>query len=124
VSLEVNRLLAEQFDLSGSFASTSFQPFLLDYFRVHLIVLEFFVRMFQDSGATAADFNRVSTLTMSQVKVSLGKTVVETSSGGREPKSYFALKQEFEEAKYEDVRDRQVKEMEIEDDLLSKLPIR
>ena len=61
---------------------------------------------------------------MSQVKVSLGKTTVETASGDREAKSYFALKQEFEDAKYEDVRDRQVKEMEVEDDLLSKLPVR
>lgn len=80
--------------------------------------------MFQDSGATAADFDRVSTLTVTQVRISLGKTTVATTSGDKEPKSYFALKQEFEEAKYDDVRDRQVKEMEIEDDLLSKLPIR
>lgn len=127
VSLQVSRILSEQFDFSGSLASASFQPFLLDYYRVHYLVLEFFVRIFGESGATTADIDRVAMLTASEVATVIGRGVVEYMSpvtGQLEPKTYFTIKQEFEEAKYEEVRDRQMKEMEIEDDLLSKLPVR
>lgn len=103
------------------------QPFLLDFYRVHFVVMEFFVRMYAESGATLADFARVSTLTTSQVRLSLGAGALDYQSTQQQegvPKSFFALKQEFEQARYEEVRDRQMKELEIEDDLMSKLPVR
>lgn len=145
VSLQVTRILSEQFDFSGSLASTSFQvcsltssalnreklmillqPFLLDLYRIHLIVMEFFIRMYSESGATIGDFARVSTLTVSQVRLSLGRGPLDYQPSQQEinPKTFFALKQEFEQARYEEVRDRQMKELEIEDDLMSKLPVR
>lgn len=84
------------------------------------------MRMFSDSGATVADFHRVATLTTSQVRLTIGKGALDyqSSSQERDPKTFFDIKHEFTEAKYEDVRDRQMKEMEVEDDLLSKLPVR
>lgn len=145
VSLQVTRILSEQFDFSGSLASTSFQvcsltssallrdklmvllqPFLLDLYRIHLMVMEFFIRMYSESGATIGDFARVSTLTVSQVRLSLGRGPLDYQPSQQEinPKTFFALKQEFEQARYEEVRDRQMKELEIEDDLMSKLPVR
>jgi engulfment/cell motility protein 1 len=88
--------------------------------------MEFFIRMYAESGATLADFARVSTLTTSQVRLILGKGALDYQSteSDANPKTFFALKQEFEQAGYEQVRDRQMKEMEIEDDLMSKLPVR
>ena len=132
VSLQVTQILSEQFDLSGSLASSSFQPFLLDLYRVHLIVLEFFVRLFAESGATPADIARVSTLVRSQVRVSLARGGLDyhrTDEAGAadsmsEAKTFYMLKEEFESAKYDEIRDRQMKELEIEDDLMSTLPVR
>lgn len=88
--------------------------------------MEFFIRIYDESGATLADFARVSTLTTSQVRLTLGTGVLDYHATQQEgaPKSFFALKQEFEQAKYDEVRDRQMKELEIEDDLMSKLPVR
>ena len=125
----MTQILSEQFDLSGSLASSSFQPFLLDLFRVHLIVLEFFVRLFAESGATPADIARVSTLVRSQVRVSLARGGLDYhradgADSSAEAKTFYMLKEEFESAKYDDIRDRQMKELEIEDDLMSTLPVR
>ena len=128
----MTQILSEQFDLSGSLASSSFQPFLLDLYRVHLIVLEFFVRLFAESGATPADIARVSTLVRSQVRVSLARGGLDyhrTDEAGAadsmsEAKTFYMLKEEFESAKYDEIRDRQMKELEIEDDLMSTLPVR
>lgn len=82
--------------------------------------------MYSDSGATLADFARVSTLVTSQVRLTLGRGALDyqSPSADSEPKTFFAIKQDFEDARYEEVRDRQMKEMEIEDDLLSKMPVR
>ena len=87
--------------------------------------MEFFVRMFVDSGATTADFARVANLTSSQVKITLSQRATDSQSAwDQELKTYFAVKQDFEEARYEDVRNRQMKEMEFEDSLQSKLSVR
>lgn len=94
--------------------------------------------MFYESGASVCDFSRVADLTKSQVHTSLvyapSTSVYSASSPSlehddndgdvRKEKSFFDLVREFEEAKYEQVRDRQMKELEIEDDLMSKLPVR
>lgn len=88
--------------------------------------MEFFIRIYAESGATLADFARVSTLTMSQVRITLETGALDYQSAQFDinPKTFFSLKQDFEQAKYEDVRDRQMKELELEDDLMSKLPVR
>lgn len=94
--------------------------------------------MFYESGASVNDFSRVADLTRSQVRTSLvyapssntysapspSSELEDDAADARKEKSFFDLVREFEEAKYEQVRDRQMKELEIEDDLMSKLPVR
>lgn len=88
--------------------------------------MEFFIRMYSESGATLADFARVSTLTTSQARLTLGRGALDYQGiqSDTTPRSFFSVKQEFEQARYENVRDRQMKELEVEDDLMSKLPVR
>lgn len=46
--------------------STTFQPFFLNLHRVHALALHFFLRMWNESGASAHDFPRLVALTRSQ----------------------------------------------------------
>lgn len=46
--------------------STTFQPFFLNFHRVHALALHFFLRMWNESGAAAHDFPRLVALTRSQ----------------------------------------------------------
>jgi engulfment and cell motility protein 1 len=46
--------------------STTFQPFFLDFFKVHSLALQFFLRMWNESGSSVEDFTRVVALTRSQ----------------------------------------------------------
>lgn len=71
--------------------------------------------MWSDSGAAATDFPRVASLVRSQVKVALRD---ETD------RPWHEVEQEFLESEYRAVRDRQMKELELEDDLLNKVPVR
>lgn len=52
---------------SADSTSTTFQPFFLDFQRVHSLATQFFIRMWAESGAAAAgDFIRVVALVRSQ----------------------------------------------------------
>ena len=52
-------------------ASTTFQPFFLNFYKVHALATQFFLRMWNESGASKSDFPRLVALTHSQyVKVS------------------------------------------------------
>lgn len=46
--------------------STTFQPFFLNFHRVHALALHFFLRMWNESGASTHDFPRLVALTRSQ----------------------------------------------------------
>ena len=46
--------------------STTFQPFFLDFYRVHCLATQFFIRMWSESGAASGDFTRVVALVRSQ----------------------------------------------------------
>lgn len=46
--------------------STTFQPFFLDFYRVHFLATHFFLRMWSESGAAQGDFTRVVALVRSQ----------------------------------------------------------
>jgi len=46
--------------------STTFQPFFLDFYRVHFLATKFFLRMWTESGAALGDFQRVVDLVRSQ----------------------------------------------------------
>ncbi|GAA5950878.1 hypothetical protein JCM21900_000360 [Sporobolomyces salmonicolor] len=117
VSSTVVYLLAEHFDFLHGVPQTLTvsSPFLFGFYDCHALVVHFFLRMWQDSGATQADFERVTTLTRSQVAFVLT---------GDADKTWAKIRQGFLNADYKTVRDRQMREMEIEDDVLSKAPVR
>ncbi|KAG6910017.1 hypothetical protein DXG01_013739 [Tephrocybe rancida] len=116
-SNEVVELLSEHWAIfaPGYSTSTTFQPFFLDFYKVHSLATHFFLRMWAESGAAREDFIRVAALVRSQVKVALRSENV---------RSWREVEHDFNEREYRAVRDRQMKELELEDDLLSKVPVR
>ncbi|KAF9482537.1 hypothetical protein BDN70DRAFT_874883 [Pholiota conissans] len=116
-SNEVVELLSEHWAIyaPGYSTATTFQPFFLDFHRVHSLATHFFIRMWSESGATTDDFPRIVALVHSQVKLALRK---------ESTREWHELEADFLESDYRDVRDRQMKQLELEDDLLSKIPVR
>ncbi|KAF5387336.1 hypothetical protein D9757_005795 [Collybiopsis confluens] len=116
-SNEVVELLSEHWAIfaPGYSTSTTFQPFFLDFFKVHALATSFFLRMWSESGAASGDFVRVVALVRSQVKVALRSENV---------RAWHEVEHDLLECEYRAVRDRQMKELELEDDLLSKVPVR
>lgn len=115
-SLEVVEILCDHYDIeSGYSTSTRFQPLLLSFHRLHSLALRFFLRMWYESGAAASDFARVSALTRSQVKEALRD---------ESTKSWYDVEHDFLQSDYRIVRDRQMRELEVEDDFSSKPSIR
>ncbi|KAG6866583.1 hypothetical protein C0991_002071 [Blastosporella zonata] len=86
-----------------------------DFSKVHSLATHFFLRMWTESGAAREDFTRIAALVRSQVKVALRSENV---------RSWQEVEHDFNELEYRAVRDRQMKELELEDDLLSKVPVR
>ncbi|CDW96845.1 hypothetical protein, partial [Sporisorium scitamineum] len=118
-SIEVTSILADHWNIeSGSYTtSTTYLPFLLSFSKVHHLALRFFLRMWNESGAVASDFTRVSALVRSQVNEALGKQE-ETSS------TWLELEDAFLNSEYRTVRDRQMKELEVDEDYNSKASMR
>ncbi|KAF8159524.1 ELMO/CED-12 family-domain-containing protein [Crassisporium funariophilum] len=116
-SNEVVELLSEHWAIfaPGYSTSTTFQPFFLDFHKVHCLATHFFIRMWSESGAASGDFTRVVALVRSQIKVALR---------GENVRPWHEVEHDFMECEYRAVRDRQMKELELEDDLLSKVPVR
>ncbi|KAF9071535.1 ELMO/CED-12 family-domain-containing protein [Rhodocollybia butyracea] len=116
-SNEVVELLSEHWAIfaPGYSTSTTFQPFFLDFYRVHALATNFFLRMWSESGAASDDFSRVVALVRSQVKVALRSENV---------RPWHEVELDLLECEYRAVRDRQMKELELEDDLLNKVPVR
>lgn len=115
-SNEVVELLSEHWVLyaPGYSTSTTFQPFFLDFQRAHALATNFFIRMWGDSGAETDDFGRVAALVRSQIKLALRSENV---------RQWHEVEADFQ-CEYQKVRDRQMQELELEDDLLSKVPVR
>jgi engulfment/cell motility protein 1 len=115
-SNEIVELLSEHWAIFAPAYSTptTFQPFFLNFYKVHTLAMHFFLRMWSESGSAGGDFVRIVALTRSQVKVALQG----------ENKPWHTLEQDFLECEYRAVRDRQMQELEAEDDLLSKVPVR
>ncbi|KAH8116469.1 ELMO/CED-12 family-domain-containing protein [Phellopilus nigrolimitatus] len=116
-SNEVVELLCEHWEIfaPGYSTSTTFQPFFLNFYKVHVFATQFILRMWNESGAAVDDFARVVALARSQVKVALRHENV---------RAWHEVENDFLESEYRAVRDRQMKELENEDDLLSKVPVR
>ncbi|KAF8239268.1 hypothetical protein L208DRAFT_1238269 [Tricholoma matsutake] len=115
-SNEVVELLSEHWAIfaPGYSTSTTFQPFFLDFYKVHALTTHFFLRMWSESGSATDDFTRVVALVRSQIKVALRSENV---------RQWHEVEHDFNE-EYRIVRDRQMRELELEDDLLSKVPVR
>lgn len=122
-SNEVVELLSEHWAIfaPGYSTSTTFQPLFLDFVRVHALATQFFIRMWTESGAATGsnasrdDFTRIVALVRSQIKVALRSENV---------RPWSEVERDFLDCEYRAVRDRQMKELELEDDLLSKVPVR
>ncbi|KAG9313017.1 ELMO/CED-12 family-domain-containing protein [Chiua virens] len=116
-SNEVVELLSEHWAIFAPAYSTptTFQPFFLNFYKVHTLAMHFFLRMWSESGSASDDFSRIVALTRSQVKVALQR---------ENTKPWHTLEQEFLECEYRAVRDRQMQELEAEDDVLNKVPVR
>ncbi|KAF8268798.1 ELMO/CED-12 family-domain-containing protein [Lactarius quietus] len=116
-SNEVVELLSEYWGVLAPGYATSpvFQPFFLNFYKVHTLATNFFLQMWNESGAAIGDFTRVVALVRSQVKVALRQEHL---------RPWHEMVQDFSDCEYRGVRDRQMKELEEEDDLLSKIPVR
>jgi hypothetical protein len=115
-SLEVTEILADHYGVSSGYTTaTQYQPHLLVFPRIHYMALCFFLRMWSESGASKGDFARVSALVRSQVKESLR----DESS-----RSILAVESDFRETEYRLVRDRQMRELEVEGTYENKSSIR
>ncbi len=117
--------------------STTFQPFFLNFYKVHSLALQFFLRMWNESGASTGDFPRLVALTRSQyVLVALPvrfpgmRTLpsilvrVKVALKRENIRPWHEVEQEFLDCEYRAVRDRQMQELEMEDDIMSKIPVR
>ena len=88
--------------------------------------------MWSESGAASGDFTRVVALVRSQYVFGLyifglANTLlqrVKVALRGENVRPWHEVEQAFIECEYRAVRDRQMKELELEDDLLSKIPVR
>ncbi|CAG8542930.1 301_t:CDS:2 [Acaulospora colombiana] len=115
-SIEVTELLCDYWDVStGYTTSTSFQPLLLSFDKIHYITVKSFFRLWNEMEATVDDFPKVSALVRSQLKFALRDEAT---------KQLYEFEKDMLEVEYKVIRDRQLKELELGDDLLSKTPVR
>lgn len=115
-SMEVTDLLCEYWDITTGFStSTSFQPLLLSFSRIHYITVKAFFRLWHEMEATLDDFPKVSNLVRSQIKFSLRDEAT---------KPLYEFEKDMLDVEYKVIRDRQMKELELGDDLMSKVPVR
>ncbi|KAL8276486.1 hypothetical protein RQP46_011087 [Phenoliferia psychrophenolica] len=120
-SSSITLSLAAHFNITEgvSPAPTLPQPFLFHFYECHALATMFFVRIWVESGATPGDFDRVAALAKSQIEDAL-----KGSKEGENVRAWNEVKQSFQNVEYKTVRERQTREMDIEDDILSKAPVR
>ncbi|CAJ0870506.1 13165_t:CDS:2 [Entrophospora sp. SA101] len=96
------------------FAKTSIEAteLLCDYWDIST---GSFFRLWNEMEATSDDFPKVSALVRSQLKFALKDEVT---------KQLYEFEKDMLEVEYKVIRDRQLKELELGDDLLSKTPVR
>ncbi|KAK9708299.1 hypothetical protein K7432_009717 [Basidiobolus ranarum] len=112
--IEVIELLCDYWNINVSY-TTAVQPLLLVFDNVHDITVKAFFRMWTEMKATFTDFAKVSVLIRSQIFFTLKD----------EPQIYlYQFEQSMLEVPYHVVRERQLEELEQEDDFLSKLAVR
>ncbi|RKP25830.1 ELMO/CED-12 family-domain-containing protein, partial [Syncephalis pseudoplumigaleata] len=115
-SIEVTELLSDQWNIGSGYApATAFQPLQLVMEDVHTTTLLAFFRAWNHMEATTEDFDKVSALVRSHVRYTLQESEIT---------SLFDYERAMLETPYEVMRARQLKDLEDEDDLLTKLAVR
>jgi len=114
---EVVELLSEHWAVfaPGYSTSAAYQPYFFSFNKIHTLATKFFIRMWNESAATYDDFSRVSALVHSQIRFALRD---------ERDRQWHEVEFDFLESEYREVRERQTKELELEDELLNKPPIR
>ncbi|KIR28517.1 hypothetical protein I309_02441 [Cryptococcus deuterogattii LA55] len=146
-SAECVKLLCEHYKISqagtGHHAATSFQPFLLNFPKLHDLVLKFFLRMWQESNSRIPDFYRLIqlirshlTLTLSPANTSLIATTATTTRSFSsqtvlidEPlpkftKTWFDLERDFLTTDYRTIRDQQMNLLEKEGGMMRRSAVK
>lgn len=112
-SAECVKVLYDHYKISQSAqrGASHFQPFMLNFPRLHSLVLKFFLRMWQDSESRLDDFERLSYLVRSQVR----QTLADEHS-----KTWLDLEHDFLGADYRYIREGQMEMIDKEDGLLER----
>lgn len=112
-SAECVKILCEHYKIpqAGHSIPSTFQLFLLNFPRLHQLVLRFFLRMWHESGSKAEDLGRVSFLVRSQIRL----TLVD-----EETKTWLHLERDFLETPYATIRERQMEVLEKEDGTMTR----
>lgn len=112
-SAECVKILYEHYKISQSAqrGASHFQPFMLNLPRLHSLVLKFFLRMWQDSESRIDDFERLSHLVRSQVRMTLHD---------EQNKTWLDLERDFIGSDYRNIRDVQMEMIDKEDGLLER----
>ncbi|KAJ3219608.1 hypothetical protein HDU67_000096 [Dinochytrium kinnereticum] len=119
--IEVIEILSDFWEVStGYTTTTSYQPLLLQFEQVNFITLTFFIRMWIEMEAqnNGDDINRVAAVVRSQFRHVVG-LILPT-----DPNGLLLFEREMRTAPYNLVRERQLKELEIDDMLMSRIPVR
>jgi engulfment/cell motility protein 1 len=113
ISAECVKILCEHYKISqnGHSVPTTFQLFLLNFSRLHQLVLRFFLRMWHESGSKVDDLGRVTFLVRSQIRLSLADEA---------SKTWLHLERDFLETPYATIRERQMEVLEKEDGTMNR----
>ncbi|KAI8853219.1 hypothetical protein BC829DRAFT_414020 [Chytridium lagenaria] len=119
--IEVIEILSDFWEVStGYTTTTSYQPLLLEFEEVNFITLMFFVRMWMEMEAqnNGDDINRVAAVVRSQFRHVAGLIPA------TDPNGLALFEKEMRTAPYSFVRERQLKELEDDDMLMSRIPVK
>ncbi|KAI8824188.1 ELMO/CED-12 family-domain-containing protein [Fimicolochytrium jonesii] len=120
-AIEVCEIMADHWEVSTGYSTTTtYQPLLLLYQDVFCILAQSFLRIWRemDLESTDNDVPRVSTLVRSQFKHAV-ESVQRNSND-----VVAAFRTLVLDTPYSAIRERQLKNLEVEDQLLSKPPVR
>lgn len=113
-SAECVKILYDHYKLSQTGTqrgAAHFTPFMLNFPRLHTLVLKFFLRMWHDSESRVDDFERLSYLVSSQVRLTLKD---------EHTKTWLNLENDFLGTDYRNIRDCQMEMIDKEDGLLER----
>lgn len=122
-STQVTEILADYWEISSGYTtSTRFLPLLLSFQRVHHLALRFFLRMWNDCGASSPDdFPRVAAMVRSQVKEIFSNDSIDDAA----LVSWHDVEAAFLESDYRAIRARQMRELhDVDDDWASRASVR